>query len=182
MAAYELRYLIAHLLRLVSGAGSVQLPAGSAAVGVIIVAAAMALLLRESGRGLSSRAATAEPSLRLLRSWLVCSAGLALLLVGVLAFGAATAGAHADPLAHAIGFGNWLAAGPALLVSGLLLALSLHGARWLLARVGAVPVRGFGGPAAVGFSGSSLSFRAAGAPLRAGWSDRGPPPGPLAFR
>jgi len=175
MAAYELRYLITHLLRLVSGARAIHVPGGPAALGLILVVAATGLLLRESGRGLSARAGTITFSLRLLRSWLVCSAGLGLLLVTVLAFSAATASGHADALAHAIGLGNWFATGPAVLVAGLLLALSVHGARWLLARVrsGPAPARRGGSVAALGSQ--VVSLRLAGAPLRAGWSDRGPP-------
>ncbi len=176
VAAYELRYLITHVVRLVSGAGAIQASGRLAPLALILIAAASGLLLRESARGLSCRIASPTWSRALIRSWLSCSAGLGVLLVTVLAFSAVTASDQGDALPHAIGLGNWAAAGPALLSAGLLLALSMRGAQWLLTRVRSRFLMAREPGAVAQVSSRSVDVRFAGAPLRAGWSDRGPPP------
>ncbi len=177
LAAYELRYLLTRLLHLITGSRAVSVPGGLEAIMLILVATGSVLLLRESARGLSSQVGSPRWSVRLLRSWLFCTVGLGASLVTALTFTSATASGHTGSasLLHAIEAGNWLSAGPALLIAGLLLALSWHGAKWLLDRVGSTPgMRPLARAAAARLEGAE-SFRLTGAPLRAGWSDRGPP-------
>jgi hypothetical protein len=175
LAVYELRYLIAHLTAFAMaphGAGSGQLTLWA----FVLLGAGSVWLVRESGRGLGLAVPRPGWSLRFVRSWMACSAGLAALLLAANLLHAPLAIGHAQPLAHSLAAGGWPAV-PVVLLIGLVLAASLHGAHWFLLELGRVRQR----PCELHASSllllsGSAEHRSAAAPLRAGWSGRGPPP------
>lgn len=171
LALYEVRYLITHLL---AYAVARQGPGASrVSVWVLLcLTVGAGLLLRGGCRGLAAGAPRPGWSLRFVGSWILCSAVLAgLLTLGGLLHVALTIGPTHTPIA-----GAWSGV-PAALSVGLFLTAALSGMRRLLfdfvrAR------RWFGN---VHPSRSVLGLVSAispprAVPLRAGWSDRGPPP------
>lgn len=180
LAAYEFRYLIVHLAAfgtaLYGGrSGSVTLWA------IVLLAVAAASFLREGGRGLAARVPRPGWSLRFVGSWMLCSAVIAGLLAAAGLFHVVPAIGHAQPLVHSVVPGAWSAV-PTMLLVGLLLAASLYGARWVLLKLVRPRKRpgDFRSPPP-GLCVVRADQRPAAAPLRAGWSDRGPPAGvPLA--
>ena len=176
VAAYELRYLIAHLAAFATalhGAGSLW-ELGLAGTGA-------AWLLRESGRGLAVGVRRPAWSLSFVGLWMLCSLVLATVLAAVASFHAAGI-AQDQASVGSLATATWSAV-PAGLLIGFVLAASLHGARWLLLelvrlRRRASVVRSPG----LLLRGISFDQRTAAAPLRAGWPDRGPPTAsPAAF-
>ncbi len=179
LAAYELRYLVVHLVAyattVMHAAGS-----GSATLGVLaLLAAGAAMFLRESGRGLAVSVPRPGWSRCFVGSWLFCSVALAVLLVAANLLHALPAVGHAQPLGLGVA-AAWPTV-PAVLLAGLVLAASLRGARllWfelvrLCRRTGSVRAPLLALRVAV------VERRCAAAPLRAGWSDRGPPARALA--
>ena len=180
LAAYELRYLVVHLAAfgtaLYGGrSGSVTLWATA------LLAVGVAAFLREGGRGLAARVPRPGWSLRFAGSWMLCSAVIAGLLAAGGLFHVVPATVYAQPLVHSVVPGAWSAV-PTVLLVGLLLAASLYGARWLLLKlVRACRRRGDFRSPLLALCMVSAGGRLAAGPLRAGWSDRGPPTGsPLA--
>lgn len=179
VAAYELRYLVLHLVAFAAvlhGAGSRSVTLSA----LVLLTAGAGLFLRESGRGLAASVPRPGWSLRFAGSWMLCSAALAALFVAAGLFHALPTIGRAQPLARSVLAGMWSAA-PAVLLVGLVLAASLYGARWLLLelvqtrqRLGDVRTPG------LALCAASVDRRPATAPLRAGWSDRGPPTAALA--
>jgi hypothetical protein len=129
---------------------------------VLIVAAFGAgVMLREAGRGLVSQLPRPRWSAMFAVTW-AGSSGL--LLTALLTSGGS------------LGFGAWISI-PLAVGLGLVLTTSLHGARrllWCLARVrGRIPIRVRA--SAVPIPCALTMTAPVGAPLLAGWSDRGPP-------
>jgi hypothetical protein len=111
---------------------------------------------------------------------MLCSGVLAVLLVAANLFHASSVLGHAQPLSQLVASGIWSAT-PAVLLAGLVLASSLHGARCLLLQL--VRLRRPTGAARSPLRALGLAVvdqRSGVAPLRAGWSDRGPPTAALA--
>jgi hypothetical protein len=179
LAAYEFRYLIAHLAAfatVLQAAGSRPVTLGA----LVLLAAGAGSFLRESGRGLAASVPRPGWSLRFVGSWMLCSTALAALLVAADLLHALPAIGHAQPLAHLVAPGAWSMA-PAVLLVGLVLAASLHGAHWLLLEL--VRLRRRPGEVRsplVALCVAVVEQRCVAAPLRAGWSDRGPPTAVLA--
>jgi len=175
LAAYELRYLIAHLGALATalhGAGSGQLTL----LAFALLGAGAVWLVRESGRGLGLAVPRPGWSLRFVRYWMACSSLLAaLLLAGNLLHAPFDVG-HAQPLAHSVAAGGWPTV-PVVLLIGLVLAASLHGARWLLLELRCLhPWPRHLDAVSLLLRGCVVDSRSPADPLRAGWSGRGPPP------
>jgi hypothetical protein len=174
LAAYEFRYLIAHLAAFGTafhggGSGSPTLWATA------LVAVGAGSFLRESGRGLASRLPRPTWSLEFAGSWMLCSAVVAGLLAAAGLFHFVSATGHPQPFVNSVMAGAWSAL-PTVMLVGLLLAASLCGARWLLVKL--VRPRKRAGefrapPRLLRLVGADR--RPAAAPLTAGWSDRGPP-------
>jgi hypothetical protein len=133
-------------------------------------------MLREIARGLNADAVRPDWSRSLLRLWLLCAAAmLAVICCGGLAGVCSALGGH-GAFGQTVAPQIWSAI-PAALCIGLLVAVSLRGARWVLSK-------------AVGLRRALVSARRrqprerrpatvllllAATPLLAGWSDRGPP-------
>lgn len=169
IGAYELRFLIEHLPRLAASIGLRSL----AAPAFLLLLISAGFLVRESARGLVTRFTRPPWSAKLLGSWVVCSVILALAFCATELL---SASAGPEPLAHWASAANWPAAIPAIMVAGLLLAVALRGARWLLGRVGRL--RSSLRPARrppLRLWVRIVELAAATAPLQIGWSDRGPP-------
>lgn len=175
LAAYELRYLVAHLAAYASspqGFGS-----HSATLWPLVPLAVVAgVLLRDGCRGVLARTPRPRWSLRFVGSWMLCSALLAgLLAVAGLVHVAPIVG-HAQPLTH-VALVRALSSVPAVLAVGLLMAVSLCAVRRLLfAFVRERRWLADAQPPRFVLRLVSAVWRPAAAPLRAGWSDRGPPP------
>jgi hypothetical protein len=179
LAAYEFRYLIVHLRAF----GTALQGTGSSATlcALLLLVAGAGCFLRESGRGLASRLPRPGWSLRFAGWWMLCSAVIAGLLVAAGLFQLMLASGQAQPLVQSVVAGAWSAVPTAGLV-GLLLAASWCGARWLLVKL-VRPRKRVGDlrSSPLVLCVAAAGQRPAAAPLRAGWSDRGPPPGyPLA--
>jgi hypothetical protein len=177
LGACEFRYVIRQVVPLVAALPGTGLPT---LLALALLAALSGLCLRESARGLARSLPRPGWSGALAGSWMLCSAALAALLLAANLAHVLPAIGPAQPLAHSVAAGGWSTA-PAVLLVGLLLAASLSGARWLLLEF----VRLRRAPDVPWHSGLSLpliSFAqpAVAAPLRAGWSDRGPPAAALA--
>jgi hypothetical protein len=180
LAAYEFRYLIVHLAAF--GTAFHGGRSGSATLwATALVAVGAGSFLRESGRGLASRLPRPTWSLRFAGSWMLCSAVVAGLLAAAGLFHLVSATGHPQPFVNSVMAGAWSAV-PTVMLVGLLLAGSLCGARWLLVKLVRPRKRAceFRAPPPV-LRLVGADQRPAAAPLRAGWSDRGPPAGaPLA--
>jgi hypothetical protein len=179
LAAYELRYLFIHLAAFATAARG----AGSSSVtlwALVVLAVGAGVCLRESARGLAASVPRPGWSLTFVGSWMLCSAALAAFLIAANLFNALPDFGHTQLLVHSGVAGMW-PAGSAVLLVGLVLAASLRGVRWLLLELVGLRHR------AVAARAPSLVLlvlrveqRVAVAPLRAGWSDRGPPTAGLA--
>jgi len=175
LAAYELRYLMAHLVAYASslpGLGSHS----STLWALVALAVGAGFLLRVGCRGLAAGVPRPRWSLRFVGSWMLCSAALGgiLAVAGLVHF--APAVGHAQPPTHLVLRGAWWTV-PTVLTVGLLLAASRCGVRWLLYEF--VHERQWLGDLQPPYFVLRLVSgvrRPATAPLRAGWSDRGPPP------
>jgi hypothetical protein len=177
-AVFELRYLFASLSHCVAAFGrSTHLLSGSSSLWLVAALTLCALLmLREIARGLNADAVRPDWSRSLLRLWLLCAAAmLAVICCGELAGVCSALGGH-GAFGQTVAPQIWSAI-PAALCIGLLVAVSLRGARWVLSK-------------AVGLRRALVSARRrqprqrrpatvllllAATPLLAGWSDRGPP-------
>jgi hypothetical protein len=176
LAAYELRYLIVHLAAF--GTALYEGRSGPVTLwAIVLLAVGAGSFLREAGRGLASRVPRPGWSLRFAGSWMLCSAVIAGTLVAAALFHLVPATGHAQPSLHSLLPGAWSAV-PTVLLVGLLLAASLGGARWLLVKLVRLRKRAgdFRSPPLV-LCVVGAGHRPAAAPLRAGWSDRGPPAG-----
>jgi hypothetical protein len=174
LAAYEFRYLIAHVADL----GTVLPAAGSRPValcGLLSLVVLAGFLLREGGRGIAARVPRPGWSLRFASSWALYSAAIAVLLFvpEVLREWSSVGSVH--PLAHSVLAGGWSAV-PAVLMVGLVLTASLHGVRWLLRKLVRPQPRASRAHASrMPIRRAAAEGHPAAAPLTAGWSDRGPP-------
>lgn len=174
LAAYELRYLIAHLAVYASSLQGLSLTSPSL-WGLVALAVGAGFLLRDGCRGLLARIRRPRWSLRFVGSWMLCSAVLVGLLgvTGLVHF--APVVGHAQPLTHLALAGAWSSV-PTGLVVGLMLAASLCVVRRLLcAFVRQRRWLGQAQPPRFVLRLVSPVWPPAAAPLRAGWSDRGPP-------
>jgi hypothetical protein len=162
LAAYELRRLFSVLIGAAAHAGSGH-PTELTLLALIGLVVMAGLILRESASGLAGRLPRAAWSLRLIATWLLGSAAIAALL------------GAAGLTDHGLASENWVGAVPAVLAGGLLLAVSARGAIWLLRDTcGLSPRLELSLPSPLRLLPHAPSLGAV-APLRAGWSGRGPP-------
>jgi len=154
---------------------------GAAALcGLVLLTALSGVFVREGGRGLGARVPRPGWSPRFLGSWLLCSAMLGALLIVPDVLHAWSALGPAQPLAHSVVAGGWSAV-PAVLMVGLVLAATLHGVHWLLRKFVPLQPRGYDARSSVvAICGAAAGLHSSATPLRAGWSDRGPPAAALA--
>jgi hypothetical protein len=176
LGVYELRYLLASVWRAIAAAGGAgsQASSGSARWVLVAVAFSSAVTLQEMTRGLRSQVARPSWSLASLQLWLLYSGALLAVLCGLECSLAAMSG-HGT-LMQVFASVSWWAI-PAVLLAGLLLVLSVHGARWVLSAVARWrrrPIPGRGRPLTQMRPWAAVLPRAP-TPLIAGWSDRGPP-------
>jgi hypothetical protein len=177
-AVHQLRYLFAY-----GGAAGVELQrTGHSYLHsvvpwlVMLIALTVGCFLRAVGRAFSGQTSLARFSISLTGLWLACSAALVAIFAGQEFLEGLFATGHPAGLAGIFGYGGWWAI-PAALCVGLLLAVVLHGARWVVAEV----ARRFTGrrptaSQAVPFVRRPCDVLLAPAmPLLAGWSSRGPP-------
>jgi hypothetical protein len=143
---------------------------------VLLLALTIGVFLRALGRAFAGHTSPARFTLSLTAMWVVCSTALVAifacqeLLEGLFATG------HPAGWVGIFGYGGWWSI-PAALSVGLVLAVVLHGARWLVRKVARPQVRAHApviGPAPR-VARPSDALLAAPAPLVSGWSGRGPP-------
>ncbi len=143
---------------------------------VLLLALTIGVFLRALGRAFAGHTSPVRFTLSLTAMWLVCSAALVAIfacqefLEGLFATG------HPAGWAGIFGYGGWWSI-PAALSIGLVLAMVLHGARWLVRKVARRRARPY--PVVVGPELRLARPRDAvvvrPAPLVSGWSGRGPP-------
>ena len=143
---------------------------------VLLLALAVGVFLRALGRAFAGHTSPARFTLSLTAMWLVCSAALISIfacqefLEGLFATG------HPAGWAGIFGYGGWWSI-PAALSIGLVLAMVLHGARWLVRKVARQRARPYlvvVGPA-LRLARPRDAVVVRPAPLVSGWSGRGPP-------
>jgi hypothetical protein len=168
VAGYELRGLVAALARAVGllSSGSATLLWSAALLGLVL-----GLILLQIAQGLSAVATVPRGVLWLLGAWCVVASALVVLV--------STDGAlsgHGAPVLALGRDGPWLDAS-VLLGLGALVRLSPGAVRWLARPRSSLDVSSLSaaarGPAQ--FRSSGPEFGLPSLPLRAGWSDRGPP-------
>jgi hypothetical protein len=168
LAAFELRYVVTHVTHQIAALRAIVGDHRTAPLALILVALIMGLILREAAAGLGQRSHRASWSLNLLSTWLVCCAGLLIALV--------LGGLMMPSLGHPLALSGWAPSLPALMLSSLMLAVSWRSRSWLLRRSALLAYRlshthrQTRPPRAV-----QVELGPTAAPLRAGWSDRGPP-------
>ena len=145
---------------------------------VVALAWAAGAFLSALGRAMSGHTSVPRYGLSLLALWLVCATSLVVIYSGQEFLEGLLATGHPAGLVGIFGYGGWWAI-PAALCVGLVLAVVLHGARWVLNEVAS--------RRATTLSSSSSSApagappRPAGVclprltPLALGWCGRGPP-------
>jgi hypothetical protein len=148
---------------------------------VLLIAVGAGGFLWALGRALGGQRSLPRYTLTLTGLWLACSACLlGIYVVQELLEGFLSTG-HPAGLAGVFGYGGWWSI-PAAACVGLVLATLLHGARWVLNEVAERRTRGEL-PASPAGGGARLRPRdplwPRISPLAGGWSDRGPPGGPL---
>lgn len=143
---------------------------------VLLLGVAAGSFLWAAGRALAGQTSAPRYGLSLAGLWLACSLCLVAIYTAQEFLEGLFATGHAAGLAGIFGYGGWWAV-PAALCVGLVLAVVLHGARWVLnevARHGEAGVRTttivvHGAPRRRDLAPPRLS------PLARGWSLRGPP-------
>ena len=143
---------------------------------VLLLALVMGVFLRALGRAFAGHTSPAGFTLSMTAMWLVCSTALVAIfacqefLEGLFATG------HPAGWVGIFGYGGWWSI-PAALCVGLVVAVVLHGARWLVREVARRRVRAHApviGPAPR-VARPCDALLAAPAPLVSGWSGRAPP-------
>jgi hypothetical protein len=184
IAVYELRYVLAHLASTgaaLAGTDHAYLRSLQPWVMALLALGTGSLLL-QIGRGLRGHIGRPRWSASLVALWSLCFSALVALLCCQSLLTSLLGAGHPVGLSTVLGAGTWSSIAAALGV-GLVLAVSVGGARWILGKVAgrrrrkvAPRRRGVG---VVRFASGEL--RPAPVPVLAGWSDRGPPPVTLAF-
>jgi hypothetical protein len=178
LVVHELRYVLAYgggASRELERQGHAYLHSLAPWV-VLLIALVIGSFLRELGRALRGQASLPRYTLSLGGLWLACAASLIAIYVGQEMLEGLLATGHPGGLAGVLGYGGWWAI-PIAACVGLVLAVVLHGARWVLGEV----ARRRCAPQwrrtrRVSQLRPVLELRAAAAaPLAAGWSRRGPP-------
>jgi hypothetical protein len=145
---------------------------------VLLLALAAGGFLRALARAFAGHASTSRHSASLAGLWLACSASLVAIFAGQEFLEGLFAAGHPAGLAGIFGEGGWWAI-PAALCVGFVLAALLHATHWVVRQVAKSRTRTeaiwIGRAQAVTHRRDAPLVRFA--PLIAGWSDRGPPPG-----
>jgi hypothetical protein len=143
---------------------------------VMMLALAAGGFLRALGRAFSRQATARRYGLSFVALWVVCTGALVAIFAGQELLEGVFATGHPAGLSGIFGYGGWWAV-PASACIGLVLAACFHGARWIVHAVArratqphwASRLRESVAPY------PSESFTLTPAPLRSGWSTRGPP-------
>jgi hypothetical protein len=143
---------------------------------VLLLALAVGAFLRSLGRAFAGQTSPARFTLSLTALWLVCSAALVAIFACQEFLEGLFAAGHPAGWVGVFGYGGWWSI-PAALCVGLVLAMALHGARWLVREVARRRARRY--VVAIGPVPRVTRPRdaelVAPAPLVSGWSGRGPP-------
>lgn len=177
LAVHQLRYMLAfggHASAVLRETGHSYLHSVVPWI-VLLLAVVVGLFLRSLGRAFAGHVSLPRYGISVLGMWLACTSALVAIFVcqefleGLFALG------HPAGWAGIFGYGGWWSI-PAAMCVGLVLAVILHGARWLLAGVASRAARArTRWTKAAALAHPNVVVIAPLAPLVGGWSGRGPP-------
>jgi hypothetical protein len=143
---------------------------------VLLLALAAGGFLRALGQAFAGQKSVPRYTVSLATLWIACSVSLVVIYVGQEFLEGLFATGHPAGLAGIFGFGGWWAL-PSAGCAGLVLAVWLHGARWVLDEVARrqAPRNRSRPSAPASVPRPRDAFRPAPTPLAGGRSGRGPP-------